>query len=819
MFANQALHPFALPTPAFAAKDAHPHLYLHQQRTVEVIQLIEVPAPPPRSHISSFASSSFASSSYDSSESSSEEDESVCSSYCSSEEDADADADVDMNQAPVYDDTYKTRYNRVLAWREGFAKVFDDDEESMPVPPPSPVSSSPSSSRKRKASSDVEFDSDDDASSQSSKRSRSISPLERPACSTGGSSQQTTRAARPSCTTPSPDSAARTPLPALASTAARLPHRTNSPASLSRPVDRNFSDVLITYIPTRTHTSLAHSAHFFIPRIFRRPAPHPSRSIHRHRSQGAPSIQPVPLQVFCRMPAYVCVVDFPPNLLHYVRIVSRLNSYVHYVIIVCPPHHPVYLVMPSEEAFSLFTSWCSNSLLRTEMNSDARRNLPPESAARLGDAVVCTRRRNNSPPRFSERVLSVDASARPGRLQCLARPILLHPPRVTKRDATSGERPAIRPYDPRESPPYTTYAPWACALGRAQTRSHSLCVCAYRGPPPSSPHTRAVGVGPELSPPTRWRRARPPGAFSPAFGPPYEHSASRFRERNTGRLAGVTPVGVHTLARRPRKRRAARMRIAMQPGRLAYLRRAHAYSTGLAFADLQVRTVLDPMCFPAYVGSTVVLAPLQMRPCYCAGHPPVCPALVLGGLLRQHRALSCTVHLPRFLLDPEPVLPARAESSHRPAAQALADASTHRAQARFQSTGVRTRSATVPMPTPPQCAREPPARRGLPEGGRNARPRFRRDNDEEPTGGPWLPQAGARVVWGVLPSAEAQRASSGPPEGGEDAGRVPVEGRATNRPSLGPWEPERDRAHSASHGAGSFLRWTGEVPTTSTANF
>lgn len=53
------------------------------------------------------------------------------------------------------------------------------------------------------------------------------------------------------------------------------------------------------------------------------------------------------------MPAYVCVVDFPPNLLHYVRIVSRLNSYVHYVIIVCPPHHPVYLVMPSEEACNL----------------------------------------------------------------------------------------------------------------------------------------------------------------------------------------------------------------------------------------------------------------------------------------------------------------------------------------------------------------------------------------------------------------------------------------------------------------------------------
>lgn len=72
-------------------------------------------------------------------------------------------------------------------------------------------------------------------------------------------------------------------------------------------------------------------------------------------------------------------------------------------------------------------------------------DLPPESVARSGDAVVCvsqgsqggapqtrthrrcTRRRNNSLPRFGGRVLSVDASARrrPGRLQCLARPILL----------------------------------------------------------------------------------------------------------------------------------------------------------------------------------------------------------------------------------------------------------------------------------------------------------------------------------------------------------------------------------------------------------
>ncbi|KAI0369760.1 hypothetical protein BV20DRAFT_1113474 [Pilatotrama ljubarskyi] len=201
MLAQPALHPYAHPDSSFMNKDAPTgHLYLHQQRTVEVIQLIEVPAPPPRSHpYTSIASSSFVSSSCDSSDDDSEEDESVCSSYCSSEEDA------DVNQAPVYDDTYKTRLNRVLAWREGFVKAVDA-EESLPAPPSSPVSASPASSLKRKADSDVEFDSDDDTSSQSSKRSRSLSPQERipwqqrrfsthscPACDTGFSSLQSLR--------------------------------------------------------------------------------------------------------------------------------------------------------------------------------------------------------------------------------------------------------------------------------------------------------------------------------------------------------------------------------------------------------------------------------------------------------------------------------------------------------------------------------------------------------------------------------------------------------------------------------------------------
>ncbi|KAI0700145.1 hypothetical protein C8T65DRAFT_580553 [Cerioporus squamosus] len=168
------------PPPAFPAKDqpAPAHLYLHQQRTVEVIQLIEVPPPPPRSHpyTSTLDSDSFASSSCESSDDDSEEDESVCSSYCSSEENLDA------HQAPTYDDTYKTRLNRVLAWRDGFAKatahLLYADDAVLPAPPSSLVSSSPASSLKRKADDDADLSSDDDMSSHSSKRSRSLPPDE-----------------------------------------------------------------------------------------------------------------------------------------------------------------------------------------------------------------------------------------------------------------------------------------------------------------------------------------------------------------------------------------------------------------------------------------------------------------------------------------------------------------------------------------------------------------------------------------------------------------------------------------------------------------
>ena len=241
----QPSHPSFAPEPPSCMNKDHPpsHLYVHQQRTVEVIQLIEVPPPPPRSHpyTSTLDSDSFASSSScESSDDDSEEDESVCSSYCSSEE------NLAPEQAPTYDDTYKTRLNRVLAWREGFAKatahlLLADDDAILPgafsrrvasplrpsiiviitAPPSSPVSSSPAPSLKRKADDDADLSSDDDMvstpfsrqparthhpratpppqCSQSSKRSRSLPPPERTECTERPLAFQTRRLSAHSC--------------------------------------------------------------------------------------------------------------------------------------------------------------------------------------------------------------------------------------------------------------------------------------------------------------------------------------------------------------------------------------------------------------------------------------------------------------------------------------------------------------------------------------------------------------------------------------------------------------------------------------------
>ncbi|KAI0924958.1 hypothetical protein AcW2_005681 [Taiwanofungus camphoratus] len=135
-------------------KDSNGPLYV-QHRTLEIIQLTEVPAPPRAQFPSTITSSSSASSSYISS-SSDPEEESVCSSYCSS--------DPEESVASSPDDTYTTRLMRVLTWRESFAKAM-----GTPLPFPQPLPAPP---LKRKADVDHQ-DSDDEAASHSSKRSRS----------------------------------------------------------------------------------------------------------------------------------------------------------------------------------------------------------------------------------------------------------------------------------------------------------------------------------------------------------------------------------------------------------------------------------------------------------------------------------------------------------------------------------------------------------------------------------------------------------------------------------------------------------------------
>lgn len=107
-------------------------LYFRPQRTVEIIQLIEVSPPTPRC-LSPIDSSSIASSS--SSEYSSEseydypsdnEDETICSSYCSSDALAQMDSlRCDDEEASKPDETYDIRIIRVHAWRDTFAKAMN----------------------------------------------------------------------------------------------------------------------------------------------------------------------------------------------------------------------------------------------------------------------------------------------------------------------------------------------------------------------------------------------------------------------------------------------------------------------------------------------------------------------------------------------------------------------------------------------------------------------------------------------------------------------------------------------------------------------
>ncbi|KAK7033935.1 hypothetical protein VNI00_012560 [Paramarasmius palmivorus] len=146
-------------------KVASTNLYHH---TVQIIELVECPAPPRPSIINndSDASSSYASSSYTSSEDEEDEEEVECSSYCSSED------ELAGSPQPLYSestttyayDTYSIRMKRILSWRKNF-----DAQMGSTLSEPSL-----SSPLKRKLSTHGE-DSDDDVMSQTSKRSRSHS--------------------------------------------------------------------------------------------------------------------------------------------------------------------------------------------------------------------------------------------------------------------------------------------------------------------------------------------------------------------------------------------------------------------------------------------------------------------------------------------------------------------------------------------------------------------------------------------------------------------------------------------------------------------
>lgn len=88
-------------------------------RQHEVIQLVEVPAPPKGPQPSTITSSSMPSSSAytESCGSESSEESEAASSYCSSDEGDDA-------ARAYYDDSYNTRICRIRAWRDGSARAL-----------------------------------------------------------------------------------------------------------------------------------------------------------------------------------------------------------------------------------------------------------------------------------------------------------------------------------------------------------------------------------------------------------------------------------------------------------------------------------------------------------------------------------------------------------------------------------------------------------------------------------------------------------------------------------------------------------------------
>lgn len=114
----------------------HHHDYRKQPNTLQIIELVECAAPPPRAD--AYSSETSSSSDYPDSDDDSEE---ICSSYCSSDappEELDVADSAALSPSP---DTYNLRMKRILAWRENFcpamSAALDGKHPFHPSPMPS----------------------------------------------------------------------------------------------------------------------------------------------------------------------------------------------------------------------------------------------------------------------------------------------------------------------------------------------------------------------------------------------------------------------------------------------------------------------------------------------------------------------------------------------------------------------------------------------------------------------------------------------------------------------------------------------------------
>lgn len=113
---TQPLRPMLAPL-ADVASDFlfHHHDYHKQPYAHQIIQLVECPAPPPRSAPAYSDSVS---------ESDDDDSEEICSSYCSSDAPPDELEAADPAYVSPSPDTYNLRMKRILAWRENFCPAM-----------------------------------------------------------------------------------------------------------------------------------------------------------------------------------------------------------------------------------------------------------------------------------------------------------------------------------------------------------------------------------------------------------------------------------------------------------------------------------------------------------------------------------------------------------------------------------------------------------------------------------------------------------------------------------------------------------------------